>query len=409
MARDLVGHFVAFSRARARLHALVKSSTQSLHLNKVLTLLYWLLLLAALLTFMLYNYSYLIGLFLSKLVNCSVQWVYCAALLGLGLVVSYIFLARARVAYWTHELVISLVLLFVVLPFYMVVNGLFLVILVLEAQGATLFYFLGGSQAVGRHPALRAGGAGSAGGSPRQGYLWLFGAIFTQFWAAFVGAMLLLYGGVRLSYLFGTVDWQDLNTFYALSQSVELPYVQCGALLVTNLVVVGLFLKAGLFPQHFWKPELYRNISWEGMLWYATIYTFAVLYLLVVVLNLYLPSWSHHHVLWVAAVASFVVLSNVLFVISELKVFIAYMSVFHSTYILLGALGSLHSSFASSLAYLTIYVVLVIHFVCVVLVLRGRSLQFLTDLQGLSALPGVSFGFVCVFAAMSGIPPLLGF
>jgi hypothetical protein len=181
VARDLVGHFVAFSRVRARLHALVRSSTQSLHLNKVMTLVYWVLLLGALLTFLLYNYSYLIGLFLSKLLNCSVQWAYCVLLLVLGLVVSYVFLVRSRVAYWTHELVVSIVLLFVVLPFYMIVNGLFLVILVLEAQGATLFYFLGGSQAVSRHPALRAGSQGSTLGSPRQGYLWVFGAIFTQF------------------------------------------------------------------------------------------------------------------------------------------------------------------------------------------------------------------------------------
>ncbi len=110
-----------------------------------------------------------------------------------------------------------------------------------------------------------------------------------------------------------------------------------------------------------------------------------------------------------AAAASFVVLSNILFVISEVKVFIAYMSVFHSTYILLGSLGSLHGAFASSLAYLAIYVVLVVHFVSVILLLRGRSLQFLTDLQGLSSVAGLSSGFICVFAAMSGIPPLLGF
>lgn len=38
VARDLVGHFVAFSAVRARLHALVRSSTESLHLNKVMTL-----------------------------------------------------------------------------------------------------------------------------------------------------------------------------------------------------------------------------------------------------------------------------------------------------------------------------------------------------------------------------------
>jgi hypothetical protein len=154
--------------------------------------------------------------------------------------------------------VLSLVLLFVVLPFYLIVNGLFLVILVLEAQGATLFYFLGGSQEVGRQGGLRAGVQVSSG---RQGYLWLFGAIFTQFWAAFVGAMLLLYGSVRLSYLYGSVDWADLSCFYELTQSVDLPYVQGSALLLVNIVVLGMFLKAGLFPQHFWKPELYRNIS----------------------------------------------------------------------------------------------------------------------------------------------------
>lgn len=216
--------------------------------------------------FTLYNYSYLIGFLLSKLLNFSLQWAYCAALLVLGLIVGYIFLVRARVAYWTHELVMAIVLLFVVLPFYLIVNGLFLVILVLEAQGATLFYFLGGSQEVGRQPALRAGSLTSVGSGARQGCLWLFGAIFTQFWAAFVGAMLLLYGSVRLSYFFGSVDWQDLSVFYDLAWSLELPYVQSGALFVANLVVVGLFVKAGLFPQHFWKPELYRSISWEAML-----------------------------------------------------------------------------------------------------------------------------------------------
>lgn len=181
VARDLVGHFAAFSKVRARLHTLVRSSTESLHLNKVMTLVYWLALLVVLMIFLLYNYAYLIGFMLSKLLNYSLHWFFCAALLVLGVVVGYIFSVRARAAYWTHELIMSLVLLFVVLPFYLLVNGFFLVILVLEAQGATLFYFLGGSQEVGRHPSLRAGTLSSARGSARQGYLWVFGAIFTQF------------------------------------------------------------------------------------------------------------------------------------------------------------------------------------------------------------------------------------
>lgn len=171
VARDLVGHFVAFGRVRARLHALVRSSTSSLHLNKVMTLIYWLVVLLSLLGFLLYNYAYLISFALSKLISYSLHWFFCGALLVLGSVVVYIFSVRARVSYWTHELVISLVLLFIVLPFYMIVNGLFLVVLVLEAQGATLFYFLGGSQEVGRHPALRAGSLAGGCSVSRQGYL----------------------------------------------------------------------------------------------------------------------------------------------------------------------------------------------------------------------------------------------
>jgi hypothetical protein len=171
VARDLVGHFVALPRVRARLRALAGASTTSLHLNKVTALVYWVAVLVALLAFLLYTYAHLLGFALSKLISYSLHWFFCGALLVLGAVVSYVFSARARVAYWTHELVIALVLLFVVLPFYMVVNGLFLVILVLEAQGATLFYFLGGSQEVGRQVALRPSSPSNGRAAARQGYL----------------------------------------------------------------------------------------------------------------------------------------------------------------------------------------------------------------------------------------------
>lgn len=127
--------------------------------------------LVTLLVFLLYNYAHLLGFALNKLISYSLHWFFCGALLVLGIAVSYVFSVRARVAYWTHELVIALVLLFVVLPFYLVVNGLFLVILVLEAQGATLFYFLSGSQEVGRHSALRPGVLRDSRATARQGYL----------------------------------------------------------------------------------------------------------------------------------------------------------------------------------------------------------------------------------------------
>ncbi len=106
---------------------------------------------------------------------------------------------------------------------------------------------------------------------------------------------------------------------------------------------------------------------------------------------------------------SFVLLANTLFIISELKVFLAYMSTFHALYIIIGAAMLGISGAISSIAYLIIYLIVITHFFVIIMGLRGVELQFISDLQFISRLSPANFSFICVFAAMSGIPPLLGF
>lgn len=109
------------------------------------------------------------------------------------------------------------------------------------------------------------------------------------------------------------------------------------------------------------------------------------------------------------ALLSFVLLANTLFVIGEIKVFLAYMSVFHATYMISNVLLNYYNSLATSLAYLFIYLILMLHIFTLILGLRGKNLRFLTDFQDLSSLSGFNFSFICALGAMSGIPPLLGF
>jgi NADH-quinone oxidoreductase subunit N len=126
--------------------------------------------------------------------------------------------------------------------------------------------------------------------------------------------------------------------------------------------------------------------------------------LVTLILQEYLGGWRLRWALWALACGGFILLANVLFVVGELRAFLAYMAVFHAAFILVGS-----HRVESSLTYALLYALMNVHFVGAMLALRRPRPQFLADLQGVSALSGVGGSLVCAIAAMSGIPPLAGF
>jgi NADH-quinone oxidoreductase subunit N len=266
-------------------------------------------------------------------------------------------------------------------------------------------------QASARRLSTKGNGLTGVNSDFKQKQLWTLSALFIQFWASFLGAILLVYVSLRFGYLYGSLNWCDLNIFYKLTENTSYSYWKYINYLGASLLIYGFLLKAGVFPYYFWKPELYKNIAWEGMLWYVTLYTFAFLFLLINILTNYL-SYLYNYwyfIIWIFALISFIFLSNVLFIITELKVFLTYMSVFHTTYIIINTIVVWYISMINSYVYLIIYILLMLHIFSIIFVIKDKTLWFLTDLQNLSSISLISFSFICVFAAMSGIPPFLGF
>lgn len=98
-----------------------------------------------------------------------------------------------------------------------------------------------------------------------------------------------------------------------------------------------------------------------------------------------------------------------IFMITELKPFLAYMSVFHSLYILAALVSVPAKGSSLALFYLYIYLFSMFQFFGMYLSLQGKKIRYLSDFQQLPRLPVVLGGAICSFAAMSGLPPFLGF
>lgn len=137
---------------------------------------------------------------------------------------------------------------------------------------------------------------------------------------------------------------------------------------------------------------------------YGVLYTFALLSLLICILQSHLASWPFSPVIWVAAGLTFLLLVNTLFLVSELKTFMAYMTVFHVAFVLI---GSAHA--VSALVYAGLYGLMALHFGGLALGLRRGALQFTADLQELSAAAGLGSAAVLAMASMCGLPPFVGF
>ena len=77
------------------------------------------------------------------------------------------------------------------------------------------------------------------------------------------------------------------------------------------------------------------------MMIYVTAYTYALGMLSIVLLRTYLGEFSYYWqlILFYVVLGGFLGITNILFVITEIRPFLAYMSVFHLLYVLGGLLS----------------------------------------------------------------------
>jgi NADH-quinone oxidoreductase subunit N len=180
------------------------------------------------------------------------------------------------------------------------------------------------------------------------------------------------------------------------------------------LVAVGLFFKIAAVPFHQWAPDVYEGAPTPISAYVSVASKTASFALL---LRLFFSVFAASRVTWMPLIAGIAVASLTWGNLAALtqtnvKRLLAYSSISHVGYILLGLVAGNDTAFTGIAYYLLSYVFMTVGAFAVIIVLRQKGLigEELDDLNGLyQRSPAAALLLLIFMLSLAGIPPTAGF
>jgi NADH-quinone oxidoreductase subunit N len=219
---------------------------------------------------------------------------------------------------------------------------------------------------------------------------------------------LLLYGMSLIYGATGTLDLGGINA--AIAGLAD------RTLLLTGVVfmVAGVAFKLGAAPFHMWLPDVYHGAPTPVTLFISTgpkLAAFGMTYrLLETGVGPTTEQWQ-----WLLAglAAASLIIGNVIAIAqSNLKRMLAYSTVSHVGFLLLGFAGGGAQGYSAAMFYAISYAIMSAASFGAIIVLsrQGFEADKIDDFKGLSSRNPWQAGLVlCVMASLAGVPPFLGF
>jgi NADH-quinone oxidoreductase subunit N len=223
------------------------------------------------------------------------------------------------------------------------------------------------------------------------------------------GSAFFLYGLALLYGYANSVDLIDiLKAQNSSSQSDTLLYLGFG------LLLVGLLFKAGIAPFHSWTPDVYQGSPTAVTAFMASCTKIAAFgaILRVLYVGFSVSAWDWRPIVWGVAIASMVVGSIFGLTQTDLKRILAYSSIAHAGFILVGLVSLDSNGLSSVLFYLAAYgFTTVAAFGLLTLVRDGNGeASHLSQWSGLAKRSPLFAGtFTFLLLALAGIPLTSGF
>jgi len=220
---------------------------------------------------------------------------------------------------------------------------------------------------------------------------------------------MLLYGMSMLYGATGSLDLADIAAALAAADGPDM-------VLIFGLcfMVVGLAFKFGAVPFHMWIPDVYHGAPTAVTLFIGSapkIAAFAMtLRLLVESLGSLAGDWQA--MLVILAVLSLAIGNVVAIAQTNLKRMLAYSTISHVGFLLLGILAATGAGYSAAMFYAITYALMAIGaFGMIILLSRaGIEADTLDDFKGLNARsPWFAFMMLVLMFSMAGVPPTVGF
>jgi len=229
---------------------------------------------------------------------------------------------------------------------------------------------------------------------------------------------LLLYGVALLYGATGTTNIVRILDYVQIEAFSHLPLFAVGSV----LVIVGFMFKVASVPFHMWMPDVYEGAPTPVTGFMTTglkAAAFAAFLRVFISLGygqglVQSIETNIHNVLWISAVLTMLLGNVVALTQTNLKRMLAYSSIAHTGYILIGFLsGSGHTyGYTPLLIYLASYAIMNLGAFVILTVLskENDSGVNLHNVSGLSQTnPWLSFSMAVFLLSMAGLPPTVGF
>jgi len=179
-------------------------------------------------------------------------------------------------------------------------------------------------------------------------------------------------------------------------------------------VIVGVAFKLGAVPFHMWVPDVYQGAPTAVTLYIATapkIAAFAMLMRLLVggLLEIH-AQWQG--ILIILAVSSMAIGNIVAIAQTNIKRMLAYSTISHIGFLMLGVLTGTAEGFSASMFYTITYVLMSMGSFGMVIIMsrKGFEADKLDDYKGLNQRsPWLAVMMLFIMFSMAGVPPFVGF
>ncbi len=220
---------------------------------------------------------------------------------------------------------------------------------------------------------------------------------------------ILLYG---CSLIYGFTGHTDFNSIYSVINSLE--KIEIGLIFGLIFILVGLAFKVSAVPFHMWTPDVYEGAPTSITAFFAIV---SKLSAVAIIYRFCLEPFSNLHNEWIQIIIFLSIASMFLGSIaairqSNIKRLLAYSSIGHVGYVLIGLVSFNQAGVKGAAIYMLVYLFMNIAIFSILLSLKFESkyIDKIEDLSGLSkSKPILSLFIAIIMLSMAGIPPFAGF
>jgi NADH-quinone oxidoreductase subunit N len=218
---------------------------------------------------------------------------------------------------------------------------------------------------------------------------------------------MLLYGASLLYGFAGTVSFSGIAE--AIGGTASL-----GVLFGLVFLMTGLSFKMSAVPFHMWTPDVYEGAPTPVTAFFASATKVAAvaitLRVIVTAFPGIVPQWQQ--IIIFVSLLSMVLGAFAAIGQANIKRLMAYSSIGHMGFALVGLAAGNEIGVAAVIAYIAIYLVMTLGTFAAILTMKidGKNVENISDLAGLATTDGVTaFFLAAMMFSLAGIPPLAGF